>query len=438
MAYTPSFLGGVRVALADVNGDGVPDIITGAGPGGGPHVKVFDGLTGQQLPGAIGSFYAFAPSFTGGVFVAAGDVNGDGVPDVIVGAGAGGGPHVKVFSGADGSVLASFYAYSSTFRGGVSVAAADVTGDGLADIITGAGPGGGPHVKVFSGSDFSTVASFYAYAPTFTGGVAVAAGDLNGDGSADIITGAGPGGGPHVKVFSGADLAVLDSFYAYATTFTGGVTVATAELNGRRGHRHRGRLRRRAAGQGVRRCDAGVIGQLLCRGPDVPRRRLRRLGRPLESGRQLSLTGLTVADAPTVDPPPTAARWEKDAGAATLETVRFLSGPQPRGFELARACRIFMELIRGFRALHIVGPCVTVFGSARFGDGHPHYQAGRDLGAALAPAGFTVMTGGGPGLMEAANRGAREAGGRSLGCNIILPQEQKLNRTSTSGSPSAM
>ena len=85
------------------------------------------------------------------------------------------------------------------------------------------------------------------------------------------------------------------------------------------------------------------------------------------------------------------------------------------------------RLIRGFRALHFVGPCVTAFGSARFADGHPHYQTGRNLGAALARAGFTVMTGGGPGLMEAANRGAREAGGRSVGCNIILPREQKPN-----------
>lgn len=120
-------------------------------------------------------------------------------------------------------------------------------------------------------------------------------------------------------------------------------------------------------------------------------------------------------------------RWESDAGAAAPETVRFLSGPQPRGFELARACRIFWELLRGFRALHFVGPCATVFGSSRFGDGHPHYRAAQDLGASLARSGFTVMTGGGPGLMEAANRGAREAGGRSVGCNIVLPQEQKPN-----------
>jgi len=89
--------------------------------------------------------------------------------------------------------------------------------------------------------------------------------------------------------------------------------------------------------------------------------------------------------------------------------------------------RIFFEFMRGFRALHFVGPCVTVFGSARFKADHPYYALGRDLGARLARVGFTVMTGGGPGLMEAVNRGAKEAGGRSLGCNIELPKEQHPN-----------
>src|SRR5262245_60515207 len=109
------------------------------------------------------------------------------------------------------------------------------------------------------------------------------------------------------------------------------------------------------------------------------------------------------------------------------DAARFLQGPQPRGFELARAARIFVEFIRGFRALHFVGPCVTVFGSARFPEDHRYYQLARDVGARLAHAGFTVMTGGGPGIMEAANRGAREAGGRSIGCNIELPHEQRPN-----------
>jgi len=118
-------------------------------------------------------------------------------------------------------------------------------------------------------------------------------------------------------------------------------------------------------------------------------------------------------------------RWGTGSRSATER--EFLSGPQPRGIELARAWHIFWELLRGFRALHFAGPCVTVFGSARYHEEDAYYSLARQVGGALARAGFTVMTGGGPGIMEAANRGAREAGGRSLGCNIELPLEQKPN-----------
>ena len=102
-------------------------------------------------------------------------------------------------------------------------------------------------------------------------------------------------------------------------------------------------------------------------------------------------------------------------GASPPEIRRFLQGPQPRRKELVRAVRIFCEFIRGFRALHFVGPCVTVFGSARFKEDHPYYALGRQVGRELAQAGFTVMTGGGPGIMEAANRGAKDVGGASVG-----------------------
>jgi len=105
----------------------------------------------------------------------------------------------------------------------------------------------------------------------------------------------------------------------------------------------------------------------------------------------------------------------------------FLQGPHSRWKEFQQLVRIFLETLRGFRALHFTGPCVTVFGSARFTEGHPYYHLTRQVGSKLAKVGFTVITGGGPGLMEAANRGAKEAGGRSLGCNITLPKEQKPN-----------
>src|SRR5262249_44956751 len=140
-------------------------------------------------------------AFMGGVSVAAGDMNGDGLTDVITGAGPGGGPNVKVFSGADGSLLNSFMAYDIGFKGGVSVAVGDVGGDGVPDIITGAGPGGGPNVRVFRASDNTLVDSFMAYDPGFTGGVNVAVGDVLGDGHLEIITAPAQGGSSMVKVF---------------------------------------------------------------------------------------------------------------------------------------------------------------------------------------------------------------------------------------------
>lgn len=105
----------------------------------------------------------------------------------------------------------------------------------------------------------------------------------------------------------------------------------------------------------------------------------------------------------------------------------FLEGPKSRGYELSFAFRVFFQFIKGMRNLHFVGPCITVFGSARFKEGSPYYEKAREVGRAIAEMGFTTMTGGGPGIMEAANRGAFEAGGRSVGCNIELPFEQSPN-----------
>lgn len=124
----------------------------------------------------------------------------------------------------------------------------------------------------------------------------------------------------------------------------------------------------------------------------------------------------------------TRTHWgKKDAGRAAPADVQFLKGPQPRGWELFNTFKIGWELFNGIRRFHFMGPCVTVFGSARFKEEHPCYAQAREVGALLARAGFTVMTGGGPGIMEAANRGARDAGGRSVGCNIKLPREQHHN-----------
>jgi hypothetical protein len=241
-AYAANFRGGVRVATGDFTGGLLPDIVTAAGPGGGPHIELWDGTNGSLLA----SFYAYAPSFSGGVYVATGDVNGDGIPDIITGAGAGGGPHVEVFDGKSLlagkiDVLYSFYAYGANFSGGVRVASADVNGDGFDDIITAAGPGGGPHVEAWSGQTGGLIRSFYAYSANFTGGVFVAAADVNSDGFADIITGPGVGGGPDLRIFNGAtNGTLLGETYAFPATsmsqissqtlWTSGLRVATTDL----------------------------------------------------------------------------------------------------------------------------------------------------------------------------------------------------------------
>jgi glucose/arabinose dehydrogenase len=245
LAYVPSFTGGVRVAACDFDTppDGRAEIATAAGPGGGPHVRVIR-LDGAGNPaGDLASFFAYTPAFSGGLFVACGDVTGDGVADIITGADAGGGPHVRVFrldAASPGGVapVLDFFAFAPAFTGGVRVAAGNIDGSDRASIIVGAGRGGGPHVQAFklAGSTLQLLASFFAYTPGFTGGVFVAAGPVLGPGPAQILTGAGTGGGPHVRVFTGTGVDTGVSFFAYTPAFAGGVRLATGDLVPGGGH----------------------------------------------------------------------------------------------------------------------------------------------------------------------------------------------------------
>jgi autotransporter-associated beta strand protein len=192
-----------------------PAFAVAAGDGGGPHVKVFGG-NGTLLR----QFFAYDANFHGGVHVATGDVTGDGIPDIVTAPGVGGGPDIRVWDGASGAMIREFNAYDPNFRGGAWIAVGDVNGDGRADIVTGAGKGGGPHVKAFSGVDGSGIGQFLAYNSAFTGGVTVAVF------FGKIVTGPGVGGGPDVRIFT-ADGTMTDEFDAFDNTFRGGIFVST-------------------------------------------------------------------------------------------------------------------------------------------------------------------------------------------------------------------
>lgn len=220
----PGFAGGASVATADVTGDGIEDIIVGAGAGApNGHVKVFDGATGAE----IRSFFAFT-GFAGAVSVAAGDIDGDGKADILVGSGAGApNGHVKVFDGVTDAEVRSFFAYVG-YAGGVTVASGDINGDGKADIVTGTAALNS-HVKAFDGTTGAELRSFLAF-PGFLAGVNVGAGDLDGDGKAEILVGAATTAS-HIKAFDGGTNAEVRSFFAFPG-FPGGVDVAGHDRDG--------------------------------------------------------------------------------------------------------------------------------------------------------------------------------------------------------------
>ena len=236
----PGFTGGVRVAEADFNGDGVADLVAGTGPGGPSHVVILDGTDRHVLF----SLDPFEAAFTGGVYVAAGDVTGDGVPDLIVTPDEGGGPRVRVFTGAGFAQVIDFYGIDDpNFRGGARAAVGDVTGDGVGDLIVAAGFQGGPRVAGFDGKSLATgtpqkiFGDFYAFEQTLRNGVFLTVGDVNGDGHADIIAGGGPGGGPRVTVFDGKSLLAnqqtpVADFFAGDPNNRGGVRLAAKDLDG--------------------------------------------------------------------------------------------------------------------------------------------------------------------------------------------------------------
>lgn len=216
----PGFAGDTRVAVADLDGDGFDDYVYAPGAGGGPHIRIIDGRTGAERL----SFFGFTPDFRGGVFLAIADINGDTFPDVIASAGDGGGPHIRVFDGRTGAELASFFAADPAGRGGVSVSAGDVTGDGVADIVVGAGVNGDGTVRVIDGTKLNLLdasgrilpaavaVEFQPYGGAFAPGLAVAVGRFDNDRFADVAAGPLWRAEPRVFVRSGPNLANVSDF----------------------------------------------------------------------------------------------------------------------------------------------------------------------------------------------------------------------------------
>ncbi|MDP3836916.1 MAG: S8 family serine peptidase [bacterium] len=226
LVFDRNFKGGFSLAVADVNDDGLDEIIVGAGAGGGPHVRIFDHKGRLK-----GQFFSFENSFRGGVNVAAGNIDAIGAAEIVAARGAGGTPEVKIFD-RRGNLQGQFFAYEREFRGGVQIAIANTDGRNdrnKDEIITVPGAGKEALIKIFSNKAVLKK-SFLAFGRNWQGGVSLAAGDLDNDGRADIVVSALAGATPHVRAFSGQG-ELMESFYAYDQNYSGGVHVGVIDIN---------------------------------------------------------------------------------------------------------------------------------------------------------------------------------------------------------------
>ncbi|MBX3400857.1 MAG: VCBS repeat-containing protein [Gemmataceae bacterium] len=233
------YSGPLRVAEADANNDGIADILVGTGPGSASRVALFDGRT----RGILFDFAPFESTFLGGVYVALGDLTGDGRADLVVTPDEGGGPRVRAFDGASFAPVADFFGIDDpAFRGGARAAIGDLNNDGVGDLIVAAGFAGGPRVAGYNGSALAAgrterlFGDFFTFEETLRNGVFLAVADLDADGFADLVAGGGPGGGPRVLALSGRSLltnsySVLANFFAGDPTARDGVRLTAKNLD---------------------------------------------------------------------------------------------------------------------------------------------------------------------------------------------------------------
>ncbi|MDO8505283.1 MAG: putative glycoside hydrolase [bacterium] len=220
-AFDRTTRSGVTIAIADLDGDGKLEKITN-GDSGEVVVRFGDGRRN--------SFSPFGASWSGDISFAVGDVTGDGTKELVVGQGKGGG-QIRIYQ-ANGTLhTLPFFPFGSGYRGGVNLAVGDLNKDGFSEIVVGAGPGGGPQVRIFSGEGRLLSGGFFAYDPRFRGGVNVAVGDVDQDGDAEIVTGPGVGGGPQVRIFDGKGNAV-GAFFAFDRAARQGVIPLVTDVDG--------------------------------------------------------------------------------------------------------------------------------------------------------------------------------------------------------------
>jgi hypothetical protein len=232
MAYDENFRGGVNIAIGDIEGDGPMEIVTAPMANGGPNIRVF-GLRSGEIVATTENFMAYDENFRGGIAVSIGDIEGNGIGDIITTPTSRGGPHVRVFGVKNHQyvpVTLGVMAYDESFRGGINSCVGDVDGDGWDEIITGIVSAGGPHVRILGVSGLNQGVElespgFFAYAESHRGGIEVTAVDIDGDGIEEIVTGVGGDGTPLVRFFNADGVQVADEFAAYAATYLNGITI---------------------------------------------------------------------------------------------------------------------------------------------------------------------------------------------------------------------